>query len=83
MRTVLIPSVGWSHDHVGALKYCFLCIAKCAKYMSKKAKPNQIIGEIRSHMITSWAFAQCGMSPAPAGINMRAILTPRIDPMSA
>ncbi len=51
--------------------------------MSKYANPNQIRGEIRSHIITSCAFPQCGIIPAPAGMNMRAILTPRIDPMRA
>lgn len=31
ISTVLMPIVGWSHDHVGALKYAFFWIKRCAK----------------------------------------------------
>jgi hypothetical protein len=51
--------------------------------MSRKAKPNQMRGDMRSQIITSSAFHQWGIDHAHIGIYMRATLTPSIDPMRA
>lgn len=57
---------------------------KCrAPSMSISARPNQRSGDIRSHSMTSFAFAQCGTTHIPNVVSEKAILTPIIEPISA
>ncbi len=83
MSTILIVRFGLSQDQNGALKYSFFLRIRCAIYIRNNAKVKPIKGEIRSQIITSPAFHQCGAKSFHTEEFVTTKLTPRIDPMSA